>query len=85
MAKGCPPLRWALYGLSLACMSYATTYRVYITRRKAEGKIGGHILIIVGRKLLDRIWAIARTKSVFLPQKPAQLSEPGRTELVAIS
>jgi transposase len=85
MAKGCPPLRWALYGLSLACMSYATAYKVYITRRKAEGKIGGHILIIVGRKLLDRIWAIAKTKSVFSPQVPTPLSEPEREELVAIS
>jgi len=66
-------------------MSYATAYKVYITRRKAEGKIGGHILIIVGRKLLDRIWAIAKTKSVFSPQVPTPLSEPEREELVAIS
>jgi transposase len=81
MAKGCPPLRWALYGLALGSMPHVETYKKYITRRKAEGKTGGHILIIIGRKLLDRIWAIARTKDVFLPVAPTQLVDFRREEL----
>jgi transposase len=72
MAKGCPPLRWALYGLALASMSHVEGYKEYITKRKSEGKKGGHILIIIGRKLLDRVWAVARTKEAF----SAQLSTP---------
>jgi transposase len=67
MAKGCPPLRWALHGLALASMPHVEGYKQYVTRRKSQGKTGGHILVIIGRKLLDHIWAIARTKDVFLP------------------
>jgi len=71
MAKGCPPLRWALHGLALASMSHVESYQQYVTRRKSQGKTGGHILVIIGRKLLDHIWAIARTKEVFLPAPTA--------------
>jgi transposase len=67
MAKGCPPLRWALHGLALASMPHVESYKQYVTRRKSQGKAGGHILVIIGRKLLDHIWAVARTKEVFLP------------------
>jgi len=81
MAKGCPPLRWALYGLALGSMPHVETYKQYITRRKAEGKTGGHILVIIGRKLLDRIWAIARTKDVFLPAAPTLATNFKREEL----
>ena len=80
MAKGCPPLRWALYGLALASMSHVEGYKQYITGRKSQGKTGGHILIIIGRKLLDHIWSIARTKEVFLPVEPG-VANPGRQEL----
>ena len=81
MAKGCPPLRWALYGLALGSMAHVEGYKRYVARRKAEGKTGGHILIIIGRKLLDHIWAIARTKEVFLPVAPKLLANLERKEL----
>jgi len=81
MAKGCPPLRWALYGLALGSMAHVEGYKRYVARRKAEGKTGGHILIIIGRKLLDHIWAIARTKEVFLPVAPKLLADLERKEL----
>lgn len=81
MAKGCPPLRWALYGLALASMPHVEGYKQYVTRRKSQGKKGGHILIIIGRKLLDHIWAIAKTKSVFLPAAPTPLADLEREKL----
>ena len=81
MAKGCPPLRWALYGLALASMAHVEGYKQYVTRRKSQGKKGGHILVIVGRKLLDHIWAIARTKDVFLPVAPTLAAEFRKEEL----
>jgi transposase len=81
MAKGCPPLRWALYGLALASMAHVEGYKQYVTRRKSQGKKGGHILVIIGRKLLDHIWAVARTKEVFLPVAPTPLAEFRREEL----
>lgn len=75
MAKGCPPLRWALYGLALAGMSHVEEYKQYVIRRKSEGKKGGHILVIIGRKLLDRVWAVARTKQVFLSVESMPLND----------
>jgi hypothetical protein len=65
MAKGCLPLRWALHGLALASMAHVEGYKQYVEQRKSQGKAGGHILVIIGRKLLDRTWAIARAKDVF--------------------
>ncbi len=84
MAKGCPPLRWALYGLALASMSHVEGYKQYVTRRKSEGKKGGHILVIIGRKLLDHIWAVARTKDIFLPPAPTSLADLGREKVLAV-
>ena len=66
MAKGCPPLRWALYCLALACMPHVESYKQYVNKRRANGKTGGHTLVIIGRKLLDRIWSIAKTKDFFV-------------------
>lgn len=83
MAKGCPPLRWALHGLALASMPHVEGYKQYVARRKSQGKAGGHILVIIGRKLLDRIWAIAKTKNVFLPEESA-LSTDFKREKVAV-
>lgn len=74
MAKGCPPLRWALYSLALAGMAHSEDYKLYVTSRKAEGKKGGLILIIIGRQLLDRIWAVARTKNIFSPEDSVKLA-----------
>lgn len=65
MGRGCPQLRWALYGLTLAALSHVDRYKQYAEQRRSQGKAGGHILIIVGRKLLDRIWAIANEKPAF--------------------
>jgi len=83
MAKGCPPLRWALYGLALASMSHVEGYKRYVTRRKSEGKKGGYILFIIGRKLLDYIWSIARTKVIFTPVAPTLLADLGEEKAVA--
>ena len=75
MAKGCPPLRWALYGLALASMPHVEAYKQYVARRKSQGKVGGHILVIIGRKLLDHIWAIAKTKEVFWSEESMSLAD----------
>ena len=82
MAKGCPPLRWALYGLALASMSHVEGYKRYVTRRKSEGKKGGHILVIIGRKLLDHVWAVARTKEFFSAAVPTPLVDLGRERVM---
>jgi hypothetical protein len=83
MAKGCPPLRWALYGLALASMPHVEDYKQYVARRKSQGKVGGHILVIIGRKLLDHIWAIAKTKEVFWPEESMSLVD-FRSEKTAV-
>jgi len=83
MAKGCPPLRWALHGLALASMTHVEDYKQYVARRKSQGKAGGHILVIIGRKLLDRIWAVAKTKESFLPDAPTPTVHPVREEVAA--
>jgi transposase len=83
MAKGCPQLRWALHGLALASMSHVESYMQYVIRRKSQGKAGGHILVIIGRKLLDHIWAVAKTKESFLPDAPTPTVHPVREEVAA--
>lgn len=78
MAKGCPQLRWALYGLALAALAHVDRYKQYAEQRRSQGKAGGHILIIVGRKLLDRVWAIANDKPAFTAPAPAYYT-PGKS------
>ena len=52
-------------------------------RAKAFRKAEGHILVIIGRKLLDRIWAIARAKGVFSPLVSTPLDDFRRAKVAA--
>jgi hypothetical protein len=63
-------------------MTHVESYKNYVAQRKSQGKAGDHILVIIGRKLLDHIWAIARAKGVFSALVSIPLADFRRAKVV---